>query len=1015
MAKRPDINEYVDALLKSKEMGSSVLYHTVTPGIGAEYSELEKPFSKSIRTVMEKNEWRRLFTHQAVSLNRIRSGRHIVLATPTASGKTLVYTLPAIETIQTHQGSRALFIYPLKALAQDQLRHFNHLAAGFERDKPTAGIYDGDTRMHLRKQMRENLPDILMTNPDMVHLSILPYHHNWSEFLKNLKYVVLDEMHVYRGMFGAHIAWVLRRLRRICAYYHAFPTFVFCSATIGNPAQLAEQLSGLSPESVIDSSEPRGKRHLLFLDSPEGAVRSTIKLVKAALHRKIRTIVYTQSRKLAELITLWTKQQNMTIADRVRVYRAGLTPAERRSIERGLATGRLLAVVSTSALELGIDIGDLDLSILVGYPGSIMSTRQRGGRAGRNGRDAAVILVAGDDALDQYFMRHPTELVEKEPELAVVNPFNPVVMSRHLVCAAAELPIQYNEEVMHSEAVKTEASALARRGELFVGEEGKNLYLPQRNPQRDVDLRSAGNRLRIFEARTKQLLGEIDYHRALRETHPGAVYLHGSEYYVVTDLNLHGGTVTTEKVIVDYYTRVRSFENIEIEDTIDQKRYIHTPVFFGRLTVTEQVNGYDKRQLRNGKLMETVDLDLPPQIFETEGMWYTVSHTALKRLVSESIDLSGSIHAMEHAAIGILPLIVLADRNDFGGVSTLWHHQTGHATVFIYDGIPGGAGLCRMGYERFGEVLEKTLGVIERCGCKSGCPTCVQSPKCGSGNRPMDKAGAQAILLDLVNSDKARPVAAQRIANSSFNQQEPGATGARVEILEAEREGGEGGPPSGSFGPTTGNREGMDRPAGKKRRGEKEGSSRANGNPNCDSGFCMPHYGVFDIETQRSAADVGGWHRADQMKVSCAVVFDSESGRFRTYTEDLVPLLIRDLYRYDVVVGFNSKRFDYKVLSGYEGFDPSKVQTLDILEDVYRYLGFRLSLNHLAKVTLGIEKSADGLQALKWWQEGRFQEITDYCRRDVDITHQIFRFGRDKGYLLFKDKSENRVRIPVNW
>jgi len=1013
MNPKPDINEYVDALLKSKTMGTYVLYHTVSSGKTAKYADPGKSFPKHIQTVLEQNGVAELYEHQARAIDHVRSGRHLVLATPTASGKTLCYTLPVLDHIATDPDSRALYVFPLKALAQDQLRHFNHLSGRFKKDKPTAEIYDGDTPNPQRKRIREDLPHILMTNPEMIHLSILPYHSKWSKLIKNLKFVVVDEMHIYRGVFGAHIAQVLRRLRRICAYYHASPTFVFCSATVGNPAQLAGQLTGLSVEAIIDSTETQGQRHLLFLNAPEGPVSSTMQLLKAALHREIRTIVFAQSRKLAELITVWVKQQSEAFAERISVYRAGLTPQERRLIESGLASGELLSVVSTSALELGIDIGDLDLCILVGYPGSIVATRQRGGRAGRNGNDAAVILVAGDDALDQYFMRNPKQLVDKDPESSVVNPFNPKVLSMHLTCAASELPLESGEEIMHHKRVRDAVDDLVHAGKLLAGEEGNSFFSPQRFPQRNVDLRGIGSRFRIVECTTERFVGEIDEFRAIKETHPGAVYLHGAKTYMVKELRFEDKTVKIERLDTDYYTRIKSVEKIEITEPINQKQFNNLHIYFGRLRVTEQVIGYEKRRTRGRKLMDTIELDLPPLVFETEGLWFTVSPGILRQADFETIDLPGAVHAIEHAVIGILPLIVLADRNDFGGVSTVYHPQTGGAAIFIYDGIPGGAGLCCLGYEQIGEVLEKTLGIIQDCSCGSGCPSCVQSPKCGSGNRPMDKSGAQSILRRLLDpvgqhEDPNRnryDSSGDRIVLKGRKTDEKPMISQKVK----NRSNGIGEPPL-AWGRSRTAKE-----MGRLKKRRKEGSSLSVSYGLLDAPNVRLHYGVFDIETQLSAADVGGWHKADKMRISCAIVYDSKSDTFEEYTEDIVPGLIRHLEQLDLVIGFNSRRFDYKVLSGYGGFNPMNLETLDILEQVHGYLGFRLSLNHLAKVTLGIEKTADGLQALKWWKEGRIKEIAAYCRRDVDITHQLFCYGREKGYLLFADKSGQKARIQVNW
>ena len=961
MEKKTDINEYIRALKGSDRLGRQVVYHTVLPGKTADFAEPEKPFPENIQAMIQNLGIGRLYEHQTRALDRVRSGSHVAVATPTASGKSLVYNLSVLETLSADSNSKALYVFPLKALAQDQLRHFRWLAAKFQGRPPTARIYDGDTPARLRKRIREAPPNILLTNPEMIHLSILPYHHQWAAFLKRLQIVVVDEIHVYRGILGAHIAQVFRRLRRICAFYGVSPTFVFCSATVGNPGQHAEQLTGLTVKPVIRSGAPQGRRHIVFLNPPEGPIQPAIQLLIAALHRGLKTIVFTQSRKLAELITVWTRRRAEKFANKVSVYRAGLMPRERRDIEAGLATGELLGVISTSALELGIDIGDLDLCILVGYPGSLVATWQRGGRVGRNGKDSALILIAGEDALDQYVIRNPAEFVRTAPEAVVVNPYNREVLSRHLICAAAELPLENPEPMMRHQPVMAEVVSLTRAGELLAGREGDTYYSARRFPHRDVDLRGIGNRFRIIDEQTGRIIGEIDHFRAFKETHPGAVYLHRGVSHVVKSLDTETRTVKVSESVVDYYTRTRSFETTDIIEIIEEKHVLNTHMYFGKISVTEQVTGYEVWRIRDHRRVDMIDLDLPPLVFETEGLWFTVPVGIQGRTESEPFDWLGGIHAIEHAAIGILPLLVLADRNDLGGLSTLYHPQVGGAAVFVYDGILGGAGLSLQAFHQGDDLIKKTLDVIENCPCRSGCPSCVHSPKCGSGNRPMDKNGARFILHRLVDPAGHEPV-------GYLKKQRPQIASSRARPLNC---------------------------------GAKPNRVR--------------HFGVFDIETQRSAREVGGWHRADRMKISCAVVYDSRTDAYREYMEDQVPRLVRHLEQLDLVVGFNVKRFDYQVLSGYNGFDATKVATLDILEHVYRYLGFRLSLNHLAKVTLGMEKSADGLQALKWWKEGRIREIVTYCRKDVEITLRLFSFGKKNGYLLFENKAGKIARIPVDW
>ncbi len=450
MHKQSKIGDFLDSLTVSQSLGSQVVFQTVLPATPPDWAEPEKPWPEPIRSLLKATGFENLYRHQARAIDFVRNNRHVIVATPTASGKTLVYDLPVLEHFLTDPDFTALYIFPLKALAQDQLQTFEAFAAHLEPSRPTAAIYDGDTSAYRRKCIREAPPNVVLTNPDMVHLSFLAHHRKWAPFLARLHMVVVDEVHTYRGIMGSHVAQIFRRFERICRHYGASPTFVFSSATVANPAQLTRQLTGLEVITIDKSSAPRGRRHLVFLNPMLGPARAAIVLLKAALEKGLRTIVYTQSRKLTELIALWARNESGAFAERISAYRAGLLPEERRDIEARLANGDLLAVITTSALELGIDIGDLDLCLLVGYPGSVISTWQRGGRVGRSGQDSALILIAGEDALDQYFMRNPRDFIDREPESAVVNPFNIQIMTQHLVCAAAELTLKTDERILEA-------------------------------------------------------------------------------------------------------------------------------------------------------------------------------------------------------------------------------------------------------------------------------------------------------------------------------------------------------------------------------------------------------------------------------------------------------------------------------------------------------------------------------------------------------------------------------------
>ena len=950
------------ALLASERLGRLVVHHRIFPAAPAAYADPIRPFPRPINDLLAARGITRLYSHQVRAIDLTRAGRHVAVATPTASGKTMTYLLPVLEEIIRNPDSRAIFLYPLKALAQDQLKAINELTASLPASsRPTAAIFDGDTSPHFRRKIRDNPPQILITNPEMLHLSLLPNNEAWSTLFAGLTHVVADEMHTYRGVMGSHMAHVFRRLLRVCGRFGARPSFVFSSATIGNPGELATALTGLPVETVTASGAPTGPRHFLFLNPEQSAATTAVMLLAAALKRGLRTIVYTQSRKMTELISLWISERAGPYASRVSAYRSGFLPEERRSIEAAMTSGDLLAVVSTSALELGIDIGGLDLCILCGYPGSVMSAWQRGGRVGRALRESAVALIAGEDALDQYFMRHPADFFDRPPESAVINPDNPAIAARHLECAAAELPLTNEETQAASEAIRRETARLEAKGLLLRDKDGGRLFAARKRPHRDVNLRGSGGQF-VIEA-DGAVIGQIDEMRAYKETHPGAVYIHRGVSYCVEALEIPERRVRVAPGKVDYYTRARGQKTTEILEVLDQTTVRGTPVFLGRLKVTETVTGYERRRTRGGQLLSIVPLDLPPMVFETEGFWWVIPQTVQAELDRRLFHFMGAIHAMEHAMIGILPLLVLTDRNDLGGISTPLHAQVGRACVFVYDGAPGGVGLSRLAFAKADEALDRTLAAVAGCPCETGCPSCVHSPKCGSGNRPIDKVACR-FLLELLVSGKMPEQADCRPECSPQQQLLPTITSPEANSVKPA-------PPA--------------------------------------------RFGVLDVETRRAAADVGGWGNAHKMGVSVAVLYDSGLDDFLVYRQEELPQLYSALTACELVVGFNISGFDYKVLAGASPFDLHALPTLDMLERVHARLGYRLSLDTLAKATLGAQKSASGLEALAWWKEGRMDEIIAYCKQDVAVTRDLYLFGRENGYLLFSNKAGKIVRLPVAW
>ncbi len=1015
------IHDLLDNLARADPYEDQIVHHEVLPERAEILADTRRPWPRLVQGLLAARGISRLYGHQAAACDLVRAGRHVVAATPTASGKSLVYTLPVIEQALAMPDSKALWLFPLKALAQDQLRSFAELTALLPPDvRPQAAVYDGDTSDHRRRKLREEPPGVLLTNPEMLHLSLLPHHGAWAAFWAGLTHVVVDEVHTYRGVMGSHMAMVFRRALRMCRYYGSSPTFVFCSATIGNPAELARQLTGLDAQVITESGAPQGRRHFLFMDPAASAATAAIRVLRKALDRGLRTIVYCQSRKMTELIAIWAAEKSGEHKERISAYRAGFLPEERREIEARMASGELLAVVTTSALELGIDIGSLDLCILVGYPGTVMATLQRGGRVGRQQQESAVVMIAQEDALDQYFLRHPQDFFTRPPESAVLNPANPVIVARHLDCAAAELALRADEPLLAEPGIRQVAESMLAQGTLLQSADGRLIYSRRKRPHHEVDLRGAGGSL-VIEV-DGQVIGQMDEHRAMREAHDGAVYLHRGETYVVDTLDLPGRKALARKARVGYYTRVRGQKETEILESHGSRQVLAARVHHGRLRVTETITGYEKRRVNDGKLLTIVPLDLPPSSFETDGLWIEVSPDIQAAAEEERHHFMGGIHAVEHAAIGILPLMVMCDRDDLGGISTPFHPHVGSAAVFVYDGAPGGVGLSRLAFAKAEEVLLKTLSVVRECPCELGCPSCVHSPKCGSGNRPIAKDAAVFVLERLCGeSGRALP-------SPNPSRQGPRAPGPRG--VPEDRAGEDTGSilrergSSGGLAPEEPPAFFPIAPEASAGSAVHHASGRNSGGP---GGMIPPgggsgaepliplRFAVLDVETRRSAAEVGGWSRARDMGVSVAVVYDSGTGTFHRFGQDELDGLCEILSGMKLVVGFNVRRFDYAVLAGCVKYDFGRLRTLDMLEHVKRRLGYRLSLDHLAQATLGASKSADGLQALEWWKQGRLEEIATYCQADVAITRDLYLFGRDKGYVLFRNKAGNVVRLPVDW
>ena len=702
----------------------------------------------------------RPWEHQAAAASLAWSGRSVVVATGTASGKSLAYQLPVLAALLADEKATALYLAPTKALAADQLRSLRSLVLSSVR----AASFDGDTEPLERDWVRSH-SRLVLTNPDMLHRGILPSHSRWAAFLRRLRYVVVDECHTYRGVFGSHVAHVLRRLRRICASYGAHPTFVLASATVARPAESAGRLTGVPVTEVTEDASPRGATAFALWEPPltgahgehgapvrRAAGAEAARLLADLVVEDARALAFVRSRRGAEVVALTARRHLVDSApdlvDRVAAYRAGYLPEERRALEAALANGTLLGVAATNALELGVDIAGLDAVVLAGFPGTLASLWQQAGRAGREGLGALVVFVARDDPLDTYLVHHPEAVFGRPVEATVLDPENPYVLGPQLCCAAAELALtEADLPLFGGPVAEAVLPDLVRRGLLRHRPTGW-YWTDRRRP--DLDIRGTGGEpVRVVEAGTGRVLGTVDAWASHSTVHQGAVYLHQGVSYLVDELELTDGVALVHEDTPDWSTSARDTTDIRVVSTLRERDLGDLTLHHGTVDVTNQVVSYLRRRHLTSEVLDETPLDLPARELRTRAVWYTLSDAALARARLEPADVPGAAHAAEHAAIGLLPLFATCDRWDIGGVSTALHPDTGRMTVFVYDGQPGGAGFAARGYDTAEEWLRSTREAVAACECETGCPSCVQSPKCGNGNEPLDKAGAVR-LLDVV-------------------------------------------------------------------------------------------------------------------------------------------------------------------------------------------------------------------------------------------------------------------------
>ncbi|MGE5530539.1 MAG: DEAD/DEAH box helicase [Bacteroidota bacterium] len=786
-----------------EDYAGQIIHLRERPARGATYAGTQEPLHEAVQQVLDDLGIRQLYSHQARAVDAAMAGENVCTVSGTASGKTLTYVLPIMDAIHRRGTSRALLIYPTKALAQDQLRKLKDFGAG---SLFVADTYDGDTPQPRRRLIKREA-QVVLTNPDMLHLGMLPYHHTWSEFFRNLEYVVLDEVHTYRGIFGSHTANIMRRLRRISAHYGSHPRFICCSATIANPGELSERLTGLPMTVVEDDGAPRGRKVIAFWNPPvvdklTGKRRSgnleAADLMSLLVRRQVRNITFTLARAQAELILRYTRDKlsEEHLDEKIMAYRGGYLPAERREIERRLFDGDLLGVTATTALELGVDIGGLEAVVMAGYPGTISSTWQQMGRAGRAQEDSLAVLIGLSGAMHQYVVQNPDYLVGAGSEKTIIDPENSFILAAHLLCAAYELPVADKDTDLFGAKTPDILDILGDAG--YITRRSKWYWTdPELYPAKEVSIRSAsGSGYDIQNVADGTLLGTMDAQSAQRMVHKGAVYLHAGQTYIVEELDLEARVAKVKLAEVDYYTQPLVYSEVRRLEDGETRQAGPLQLGLGPVSVRSQVTGYQMIRQMTEQALGSETLDMPMESYDTVGLWLLPTAEALAAASEPSdcragtcappgtdgtpgdgaaqvralqdgereedgqmragkpavqavvvpIDVAGALHAIEHVMIMLLPLVVACDAHDVGGISSPMHPDFNGPVICLYDGYPGGVGIAQAAFDQVRKLLEASAYTIENCGCEVGCPACVQQATCGSMNRPLDKCGALELL-----------------------------------------------------------------------------------------------------------------------------------------------------------------------------------------------------------------------------------------------------------------------------
>lgn len=751
------VTEFLEILRREPSVAACIQHCEQIPAREAKTRPIPENVAEPVREALKRQRIERLYSHQRHAWDLASAGKDVVVVTGTASGKTLCYNLPVLDRLIREQGARALYLFPTKALAQDQLGKLHALLRG---TGVRAATYDGDTPKEQRSVIRSGA-GIILTNPDMLHVGILPNYQVWLKFLRGLRFVVLDEMHVYRGIFGSHVANILRRLFRLCAGLNVpQPQVVACSATIGNPGELAEALLGRQCEVINEDGSPSGPKSFVIWNpqviGPSGDRRSpnldAARLIAYLVEHEIRSIGFARARVTTELLLRYARnhlaEDAPELVGMLESYRGGYTAEERRDIERRLFGGELLGVVATNALELGIDVGGLDAAVINGYPGSISSVWQQAGRAGRGTEPSVVFFVAHNDPLEQHMVREPSVLLDARHEQANVNPGNRYVLARQLRCAVFERPMDESEAAMFGPNAKAVLNGLVEDGSLQY-RAGRYFCPDRRTPAADVDIRSAsGAAYEILDADTLRRLGTVEENRAFQVAHEGATYLHRGEQYLIESLDIETRTAKAKRTELTYYTEARTETVIDILLKINERRMPQGVAGFGSVRVTQLVTGYSMRALLSEHFLGFEPLDLPERSYETLAVWLTLQPPPGDK-EEERMRFGMGLHALEHALATALPVLVGCDPGDSGSTWTMGHHSSGMPTVILFDEAPGGVGICEAGFRRLPEWLDLALRVVEGCPCEDGCPACLLTPWCGNRNADLDKREGIARLRSL--------------------------------------------------------------------------------------------------------------------------------------------------------------------------------------------------------------------------------------------------------------------------